>query len=113
MKISTTFLYTFLAITTLGVASPTGNDAVAAENVSPAYVETESFFEKRKGCSGDRKDSDVCGGKRLAEQNSFHNCKGKSKGKCCAKNSDGTGGIDVNKGGGETCGYYFSGKCSG
>lgn len=43
----------------------------------------------------------------------YPDSKGKSKGKCCAKNSDGTGGIDVNKGGGETCGYCFSGKCSG
>ncbi|KAE8375566.1 hypothetical protein BDV26DRAFT_13045 [Aspergillus bertholletiae] len=113
MKISTTFLYTFLAITTLGVASPTGNNAVAVENVTPAHAEAASLFDKRKSCSGERKESDVCSGKKLAEQHSFHNCKTKSKGKCCATNSDGSGGIDVNKGGGEKCGYCFSGKCSG
>ncbi|OGM41689.1 hypothetical protein ABOM_009883 [Aspergillus bombycis] len=112
MKISTTFLYTFLAITTLGVASPTGNNAVAAEDVTPVHARAESLFDKRKSCSGERKDSDTCGGKKLATQNSFHNCKTITKGKCCAKNSDGSGGIDVNKGGGENCGYCFSGKCS-
>ncbi|KAE8391178.1 hypothetical protein BDV23DRAFT_171773 [Aspergillus alliaceus] len=113
MKIYTAFLYTFLAITTLGVASPTGNSDIAADNVTPADAGVPNVFEKRRGCSGDRKDTDVCGGKKLAEQNSFHNCASKNNGKCCAKNKDGSGGIDVNKGGGENCGYCFSGKCSG
>lgn len=36
-----------------------------------------------------------------------------SGGKCCATNSDGSGGIDVKNGiGREDCGYCFSGKCS-
>ncbi|KAF7595483.1 hypothetical protein BBP40_005819 [Aspergillus hancockii] len=113
MKFSTTFLYTFLAVTTLAAASPTSSNDIAAENVTPVSNAVPNLFEKRKGCSGDRKDTDVCGGKKLAKQNSFHNCSGKTKGKCCAKNSDGSGGIDVNKGGGENCGYCFSGTCSG
>jgi hypothetical protein len=33
-------------------------------------------------------------------------------GKCCALNADGSGGVDTNKGGGERCGYCFSGKCT-
>ncbi|RCI09750.1 hypothetical protein L249_3931 [Ophiocordyceps polyrhachis-furcata BCC 54312] len=33
-------------------------------------------------------------------------------GKCCAKNKDGSGGMDVPRGGGrEDCGFCFTGKC--
>lgn len=73
MKFSTTFLYTFLAVATLGAANPTGSNDIAAENVTPVSDAVPNILEKRKGCSGDRKDTDVCGGKKLATQNSFHN----------------------------------------
>lgn len=73
MKFSTTFLYTFLAVATLGAANPTGSNDIAAENVTPVGDAVPNLLEKRKGCSGDRKDTDVCGGKKLATQNSFHN----------------------------------------
>ncbi|KAI9724525.1 MAG: hypothetical protein M1812_000593 [Candelaria pacifica] len=64
-----------------------------------------------KACSGDRKESDVCEGKKLRKQNSFHNCSNQD-GKCCAKEKDGSGGQPAT-GNGEDCGYCFSGKCKG
>lgn len=73
MKFSTTFLYTFLAIATLGAASPTGSNDIAAENVTPVSDAVPNPLVKRRGCSGERKDTDMCGGKKLAKQSSFHN----------------------------------------
>ncbi|KAI9704915.1 MAG: hypothetical protein M1836_006695 [Candelina mexicana] len=64
----------------------------------------------KKACSGDRTEDDVCQGKKLQPQNSFHNC-GNQGGKCCAANADGTGGLPTSSGGNrEDCGYCFSGK---
>ncbi|KAH8653535.1 hypothetical protein BX600DRAFT_501124 [Xylariales sp. PMI_506] len=80
------------------------------QDESPALLAAKAILDTRGSCSGDRGDGDVCGGKKLQPQNSFHNC-GNSGGKCCALNADGSGGINVNQGGGENCGYCFSGKC--
>ncbi|KAI9704132.1 MAG: hypothetical protein M1836_006993 [Candelina mexicana] len=64
-----------------------------------------------KACSGSRSDTDVCEGKKLQKQHSFHNCSNQG-GKCCALNADGSGGLPAT-GNGEDCGYCYSGKCKG
>ncbi|QPG97840.1 hypothetical protein C2857_006928 [Epichloe festucae Fl1] len=102
MKLTTTLA---LAIATLVVATPTPDEGLGIS-------QRDNILEARKGCSGERKPEDKCTGKKLKIQNSFHNCKTKTKGKCCAKNSDGSEGLDVDKGQGrEDCGYCFTGKC--
>lgn len=64
-------------------------------------------------CSLERQKDDRCSGKKLGPQNSFHNCKNRD-GKCCSKNKDGSGGLDVKDGmGREDCGFCFTGKCKG
>ncbi|KAK5994750.1 hypothetical protein PT974_03133 [Cladobotryum mycophilum] len=69
------------------------------------------ILEARKSCSSTRASTDICGGKKLQKQNSWHNCNN-SGGKCCATNADGSGGMDISKGlGREDCGYCFSAKC--
>jgi hypothetical protein len=49
----------------------------AANPVSPAanaaIREAREILDTRGSCSGDRGDGDVCGGKKLQKQNSFHN----------------------------------------
>ncbi|OAA82437.1 hypothetical protein LEL_01982 [Akanthomyces lecanii RCEF 1005] len=126
-------VYSVIAI---GLAAAVAAVPAAEANANPNDV--FNVLEARKGCSGSRKNSDKCGGNRLGPQNSFHNwyvdfsaamtilaaqrltapalpnfSKGRS-GKCCAKNKNGSGGLDVNKGQGrEDCGFCFSGKCSG
>ncbi|KAL1853742.1 hypothetical protein Plec18167_005049 [Paecilomyces lecythidis] len=100
MKFTTTILAALFSLVAVSAASPT------------AFTPVDNVLEARKGCSGDRTEDDICGGKKLQAQNSFHNCKN-SGGKCCASNSDGSGGLDVKNGlGREDCGYCFSGKCS-
>lgn len=39
----------------------------------PAVDTLGGLLEERAQCSGDRKDTDVCGGKRLSERHSAHN----------------------------------------
>ncbi|KJZ74698.1 hypothetical protein HIM_05815 [Hirsutella minnesotensis 3608] len=101
MKFATTIA---LTMATLAMANPLPEDSL---DISPR----DNILEPRKGCSGERKHEDKCSGKRLSPQNSFHNCKNRD-GKCCAKNKDGTGGLDASRGQGrEDCGYCFTGKC--
>ena len=58
-----------------GAANPVpGSNDIAADNVTLVSAMVPNLLEKRKGCSGDRKDTDLCGGKNLATQKSFHNC---------------------------------------
>ncbi|RDA89355.1 hypothetical protein CP532_6173 [Ophiocordyceps camponoti-leonardi (nom. inval.)] len=69
--------------------------------------------DHREMCSMSRKDSDKCGGKKISGMKSFKKCKNK-QGKCCAKNSDGTGAMDVSKGGDRgDCGFCFVELCRG
>ncbi|GAB0132748.1 hypothetical protein EsDP_00001175 [Epichloe bromicola] len=101
MKLATTLA---LALATLVVATPTPDEGL---DISPR----ENILEARKSCSGRRVKADKCSGRRLGPQNSFHNCKNRD-GKCCAKNKDGSGGLDASRGQGrEDCGYCFTGKC--
>ncbi|MCJ1240989.1 hypothetical protein MMC14_008993 [Varicellaria rhodocarpa] len=101
-----------LAITvTASPVDPEG--ALAGPNIAARGAQIMHEFEKRKGCSKRRLTSDVCEGKKLQPQHSFHNC-GNAGGKCCALNKDGSGGIALSDGAGrEDCGYCFSGKCKG
>ncbi|KAK3293841.1 uncharacterized protein B0H64DRAFT_374707 [Chaetomium fimeti] len=71
-----------------------------------------STLEKRRGCSGHRRQNDVCKGNALFKMNSRHNCYRRG-GHCCAKSKNGDYGIQVTSGtqSGEDCGYCFSGKC--
>ncbi|KAI9724987.1 MAG: hypothetical protein M1812_000263 [Candelaria pacifica] len=88
--------------------------ALTTASAVPGITERDNVLvvrEALKACSGDRKDSDVCEGKKLRKQNSFHNCSS-NDGKCCAKEKDGSGGQPAT-GNGEDCGYCFSGKCKG
>ena len=48
-------------------------DVVAGPNIAARGADMMAEFEKRKSCSGNRKPHEVCGGKKLAEMNSFHN----------------------------------------
>ena len=48
-------------------------DVVAGPNIAARGAEMMVEFEKRKSCSGHRKADEVCGGKKLAQMNSFHN----------------------------------------
>lgn len=124
MKLITPFT-AFLTFAALSVGSPTPDEG-------QSLAQRANVLEARKGCSGTRASSDKCYGKRLGPQNSFHNwyvtreslsgpslvgqrLKNRSKnrdGKCCAKNKDGSGGLDASKGQGrEDCGFCFTGKC--
>ncbi|KAI9832623.1 MAG: hypothetical protein M1826_001573 [Phylliscum demangeonii] len=96
---------------TVAAMPAAGPDAAPALGISARDLAVRSLLEKRKNCSGSRHEDEVCGGKKLQKQNSFHNCKN-SGGKCCALDADGSKGINVDLGGGsEDCGFCFSGKC--
>ncbi|KAE8422567.1 hypothetical protein BDV36DRAFT_245429 [Aspergillus pseudocaelatus] len=103
MKISYASIMMLLSLTALAIPNP---EAYSQDRSAHAL----NILEARKGCSGVRKHEDRCSGKRLREMNSFHDCK--QMGKCCAKNKDGSGGVDVSRGQGrEDCGFCFTGKC--
>ncbi|EQL03792.1 hypothetical protein G6O67_003344 [Ophiocordyceps sinensis] len=105
MKLFTTLATVAVTMATLATASPTPDEG---SGLSPRRY---NILEPRKGCSGQRNSEDKCSGKRLGPQNSFHNCKNRA-GKCCARNKDGSGGLDASRGQGrEDCGYCFTGKC--
>lgn len=61
MKFTTTILAALFSLIAVSAASPTG------------FTPVDNVLETRKGCSGDRTEDDVCGGKKLQIQNSFHN----------------------------------------
>ncbi|KYK62058.1 hypothetical protein DCS_03203 [Drechmeria coniospora] len=104
MKFTSAIAAIALGLASVSVASPTPDDGFT---VDPR----DNILEPRKGCSGQRTNEDKCSGRRLGPQNSFHNCKNRD-GKCCAKNKDGSGGLDASRGvGREDCGYCFTGKC--
>ncbi|KAM4057257.1 hypothetical protein HRG_004087 [Hirsutella rhossiliensis] len=101
MKLAATLATLAMTLATLTAANPSPEDLGPRDNI----------LEPRKGCSGQRNGEDKCSGKRLGPQNSFHNCKNRD-GKCCAKNKDGSGGLDASRGQGrEDCGFCFTGKC--
>ncbi|RSL82710.1 hypothetical protein CEP51_004989 [Fusarium floridanum] len=83
-----------------------------AEGLSPS-ANQEGFLklEKRKGCSGNRLNTDECQGNRIRAFNSFHNCQS-AGGHCCAREKTREYGLDVRKGiGREDCGYCYTGYC--
>lgn len=49
MKFTTTFLYAFLAVATLGAANPTGSNDITTENFTPMSDAVPNLLEKRKG----------------------------------------------------------------
>ncbi|KAJ3481755.1 hypothetical protein NLG97_g7745 [Lecanicillium saksenae] len=104
MKFSAAYSAIIIGLAATVAAMPAADD-------STSMNEAFTVLEARKGCSGARKEGDKCSGKKLGPQNSFHNCKNRD-GKCCAKNKDGSGGLDANHGQGrEDCGFCFTGKC--
>lgn len=57
-----------------GAANPVpGSNDIAADNVTLVSAMVPNLLEKREGCSGDRNSTNVCRGKKLAKQYSFHN----------------------------------------
>ncbi|EFR00377.1 hypothetical protein MGYG_03379 [Nannizzia gypsea CBS 118893] len=103
-----TLLYSaaFACLASFALANPLAN-----ANADISKRDTAAAMGALKGCSGSRTNGDHCSGRRLGPQNSFRNCKNRD-GRCCAKNKDGTGGLDVGHGmGREDCGFCFSGKC--
>ncbi|PFH59616.1 hypothetical protein XA68_12103 [Ophiocordyceps unilateralis] len=101
MKFASAFA---LTLATVAVAHHQSGDG-------PGLTARDNVLVRRKECSGTRSAEDKCSGKRAKPQNSFHNCKN-TDGKCCAKNKDGSGGLDVSRGQGrDDCGYCFTGKC--
>lgn len=103
------------------------------------FSEDAHILEKRRGCTGHRKTTDVCMGKFLGQMPSRHNwyatmsflqrdlqsavanmiltielSKGRG-GHCCARNKNRDGGITIRSKTqkGEDCGFCFSGYCKG
>ncbi|EZF31030.1 hypothetical protein H101_05352 [Trichophyton interdigitale H6] len=106
MKSTLLYSAAFACLASFALANPLANT-----NAGISRRDTAAVMGALKVCSGERKSEDRCSGKRLGPQNSFHNCKNRD-GKCCAKNKDGSGGLDASKGQGrDDCGFCFTGKC--
>ena len=74
MKTQTLLFGVVAALATAVVAFPAaGGDGDVMAGISARDLETRNLLEKRKGCSGNRSVHDVCTGKKLRPQNSFHN----------------------------------------
>jgi hypothetical protein len=121
----TTIFAALLTFAACGVASPTPEEGIS---VDPRT----NTLEARKGCSGQREVGDKCSGKNWGHKtpsitgtehcNPYYIpslvgqrltiCSKNWAGKCCAKNKDGSGGLDASRGQGrEDCGFCFSGEC--
>lgn len=66
MKLPTAF-----GVLVMGLAATVA--AMPAAEADASVNEAFNILEARKGCSGSRKNTDRCGGNRLAKMNSFHN----------------------------------------
>jgi len=69
MRVAATVLTVFTSIALARVAHQPESDSIS---VIESNV-LASSLEKRKGCTGGRAQGDVCKGKFLRAQNSFHN----------------------------------------
>ena len=70
------YLLCTVAAFTLVIASPAPGpvaEAITAPDTSVPIAHANPLLEKRKGCSGNRLETDDCTGKKLQKQNSFHN----------------------------------------
>ncbi|KAI9832471.1 MAG: hypothetical protein M1826_001795 [Phylliscum demangeonii] len=74
MQLQSLLICTVAALAATVAAAPAaGPDAAPALGISARDLKVRSLLEKRKNCSGQRKENEVCGGKKLQKQNSFHN----------------------------------------
>ncbi|MCJ1269762.1 hypothetical protein MMC22_009655 [Lobaria immixta] len=102
MKLKATLIIFYAAVALAGVTDQ-----------SPSEPEPDvHILEKRKGCSGNRLNNEVCQGGFIARMNSYHNCF-RAGGHCCARNKNRDYGITVSNSmqSREDCGYCFSGNC--
>jgi hypothetical protein len=70
MKLNNLVLTGVAILSAFAIANPVDAETGA---IDTSFNENYNIFEKRKGCTGQRKDSDECSGKKLQTQNSFHN----------------------------------------
>jgi len=69
MRVTATILVVFASTALARVASQPRSDSISVVASNPLV----NNLEKRKGCTGDRVQGDVCKGNVLRAQNSFHN----------------------------------------
>lgn len=122
MKLKATLIIFYAAVALAGVTDQ-----------SPSEPEPDvHILEKRKGCSGNRLNNEVCQGGFIARMNSYHNWYAdkhtltylgklltaigfsfRAGGHCCARNKNRDYGITVSNSmqSREDCGYCFSGNC--
>ena len=131
MKFKATVIVFYAAIALTRATEPSPPELEQLE-ITPVEDNLDGFItlDKRRGCSGNRLNYEVCQGGFIARMNSYHNWYAgertemanlltaigfsyRAGGHCCARNSNRDYGITISNSmqSREDCGYCFSGNC--